>query len=313
MLQTFESLLLARREGLRQRTQDEFHYLLRCPECGALSVASVAVVGSPVASEEYREPAALARVVEDVLRDRSEGGLSCVQGHGLPPDAAEVAWACSFAAGAGRDLQVETKLTRGRAIVRRYTLLSPASEREDFGPEPSASFLDRVFEKPTWAHHLRWALGHESSGDRDRALEAIRRAVEEAPGVPEVHFAHGNILAGLGKLEESVDAYVAALRADADFPAVPEVRFNLGNVYFRLGLAEEAVAEWEEAVRRNPENPEARFNLGRGYQAMGEKQRAVREFESYLELRPDADDRASVQALIRDLGNGKNGSDGKKK
>ncbi len=311
MLQTFESLLMARREGLRQRTQDEFHYLLRCPECGALSVVSVAVVGSPFASEEYREPAALARVVEDVVRDRSEGGLSCVQGHPLPPAAAEVAWACSFAAGAGRDLQVELRLSRGRAIVRRYTLLAPTSEREDVGPEPPAAFLDRVFEKPTWAHHLRWALGHESSGDNERALGAIRLAVDAAPGAPEVHFTHGNILAGLGRLEEAVDAYVAALRADPDFPAVPEVRFNLGNVYFRLGLAEEAVAEWEEAVRRNPENAEARFNLGRGYLAMGEKGRAVREFESYLELRPDADDRASVQALIRDLWDGKNGKNGK--
>ena len=82
-------------------------------------------------------------------------------------------------------------------------------------------------------------------------------------------------------------------------PAVEH--FDKGFEYFQQEKWDEAMAEFQEAIRLDPEFGEAYEGLGYSYVNKGEFEKAIEALEKYLQLEPDASDRAQVEAHIQQM------------
>jgi Flp pilus assembly protein TadD len=73
----------------------------------------------------------------------------------------------------------------------------------------------------------------------------------------------------------------------------------------RLFLANDlsgAISHFEEAARRIPGRARIQKELGRAYMRTGDVSHGVRAYRRYLELAPNASDRAIVEQIIRQHG-----------
>ena len=88
-----------------------------------------------------------------------------------------------------------------------------------------------------------------------------------------------------GRLDDAIAEYEEALRLDPD---LAEGHLNLGKAWARIpGRLGDAIAEYEEALRLDPDLPEAHFNLGNAWaQIPGRLNDAVAEHEKALRLDP---------------------------
>jgi hypothetical protein len=81
-------------------------------------------------------------------------------------------------------------------------------------------------------------------------------------------------------------------------PAAPKGALAEGDGLFRGGDVEGALAKYQEAARANPSDPKAQKMIGKCYNRLGQHDRAVPYLKKYLELSPDASDKAFIQAQI---------------
>lgn len=90
-------------------------------------------------------------------------------------------------------------------------------------------------------------------GRIEMALAAIDRALVLADQFAEYHLHRGNLLFGLGRLDEAAEAFGRAAALD---PADPEAKRSQLTAYFENGRFTEALAVGGELIRRSPDNAE---------------------------------------------------------
>lgn len=73
--------------------------------------------------------------------------------------------------------------------------------------------------------------------------------------------------------------------------------FAKGEQLFKGGRYAEAIAAFEEGNRQKP-HPAFLFDLALTYRAMGDPGRAIDYYRQYLKAKPDAEDRAAIEASI---------------
>jgi PEGA domain-containing protein len=99
----------------------------------------------------------------------------------------------------------------------------------------------------------------------------------------------------------------AASPARADAPpasaatAQAKARFKRGTELYREARYREAIAEFEEANRLRPHGV-IFYNLAQCHERVGDIPAALRAYHEYLRAVPDAEDRASVNAALANLG-----------
>ena len=109
------------------------------------------------------------------------------------------------------------------------------------------------------------AAAAQAAGNLVEAERLYRDALTRAP-VPEMLVNHGNLLARLGRRDEALTRYDAAIAGN---PGLLPAHYNRGNVLTDLKRPEEALASFDAALRLNPGHAEARNNkahllLGQG-------------------------------------------------
>jgi len=77
--------------------------------------------------------------------------------------------------------------------------------------------------------------------------------------------------------------------------------FEKGVEYFAQKKWDEGIAEFQETIRLDPEFGEAYGWLGYGYANKGEFEKAIEALEKYLQLVPNASDRAQVESDIKQM------------
>ena len=76
---------------------------------------------------------------------------------------------------------------------------------------------------------------------------------------------------------------------------------SLGWVMFRQGHADDAELLLEQAVSLQPEDPTINIHLGEAYWAVGRRLEAVFQWRRALTLNPEPDDKARLEARLRDV------------
>jgi len=79
-----------------------------------------------------------------------------------------------------------------------------------------------------------------------------------------------------------------------------QAHFKKGEKLFALGRFDDALVEYEAAFEAKP-LPGFLFNIGQCHRNLGDYDAAIFSFRKYLELDPEADDRAEVEDLIDEL------------
>ena len=134
------------------------------------------------------------------------------------------------------------------------------------------------------------ALGFASfqrNNDYSSELAIWRDTVVKNPGNARAHGNLGKVLARMpGRLGDAVAQYEEAMRLD---PNAEEVRVNLGNIWARVpGHLADAIALYGEALRLKPDDAELHYDLGCALARVpGRLDDSISEYGEALRLRPD--------------------------
>ncbi len=167
------------------------------------------------------------------------------------------------------------------------------------------------------AAHYALGLAYRKTGDPAAAARHLReserlkhaRQPAEDPVIEQVkafyaggltHLAKGSELAQQGKLREAAAEFEAALRRNPDLmPA----HINLIAMYGQLGQFEQAEEHFRTAEQLDPGWVEIYHNWGLALLSKGEKDRAGAMFRKAIEVNPNyADARAQLGALLHEQG-----------
>ncbi|MCA8960951.1 MAG: tetratricopeptide repeat protein [Planctomycetes bacterium] len=107
----------------------------------------------------------------------------------------------------------------------------------------------------TW-HNLAVALNNR--GDRERAIDAAKTAIEKSPGSAISHLLLGILLRDSDRFDEALVAFREVEALDREFP---RLHANRGVVYFFRGESDRAAEALEAAIRRDPGDRLSMFNL----------------------------------------------------
>lgn len=109
---------------------------------------------------------------------------------------------------------------------------------------------------------------------------------------------YGYALAQLGRYEESLKAIDQSLALKPDSaPALDSKGFALHG----MGRYQEALQAYQQALKQDPTIGEIYQHLGQTYEKMQTYDKAIKAFETYLQLTPDATDRAQTEEKLRQL------------
>jgi tetratricopeptide (TPR) repeat protein len=108
------------------------------------------------------------------------------------------------------------------------------------------------------ALHLLGVVAFQS-GDLDRAMQCICRAIKLNGTVAKFHCNLGNVFQAQRKLDEAVQSFRRALELDPQFA---EAYLNLGSAFEAQGRIDEAVDAYRQALNLKPHQPEILTNLG---------------------------------------------------
>lgn len=121
---------------------------------------------------------------------------------------------------------------------------------------------NKKYETPQYAHfNLGIALKHQNR--KEEALQEFHEAlrvdpsfvVGDSPAAYSVYNEIGQMLAGLGRLDEAIGAYQKAL---ALAPNYPEAHYHLGLAYYNGGARDKAKNEFQQVLRLAPDAEVAR-------------------------------------------------------
>jgi tetratricopeptide (TPR) repeat protein len=115
------------------------------------------------------------------------------------------------------------------------------------------------------------------------ALPHARESVALEPTSASAHAALGRIEATLGELEPALEAFTRA----ASLGGEPALERRIGDTLVRLGRYEESLAHYRAAIERDPGDDEARTGAGAALVELGRAQDALAYLEPAVESQPN--------------------------
>ena len=146
--------------------------------------------------------------------------------------------------------------------------------------------------------HYNLAVAYERKGQIADAHREFGEAIKLKPDFGEAQLAQGNAY----MREQNFEAAVEYLtKASELLPANYNAAYNLGACLANSGKYAESEAAFRKAVLISPNEPIGHYQLAMSLLGQSKNAEAKTEFMKYLELKPDAADRADVEELLKSL------------
>jgi serine/threonine protein kinase len=136
---------------------------------------------------------------------------------------------------------------------------------------------------PTFAQLVNQGASLRTLGRLDEALECYEAAIKLDPKKPAVWVNKGNVLSSIGKLTESMQAYEHALQLDPKFDAA---WLNKGIQLQKTGKLPEAIECYDNTIRLNPLQSVAWNRKGGSLVAQNKIEPAIECYKKALEINP---------------------------
>jgi tetratricopeptide (TPR) repeat protein len=139
----------------------------------------------------------------------------------------------------------------------------------------------------------------ESTGKREQAKPIYEQILKIRPDDP---LALNNL--AFAKAEEGVDldqALTMAQRAVQKAPGNPQIADTLGWIYIKKSLTDDAVRVFRDLVVKEPNNYQFHYHYGMALLQKGDKPSAKRELETALKDNPSRDDKSKIQDLLQKI------------
>jgi cellulose synthase operon protein C len=135
----------------------------------------------------------------------------------------------------------------------------------------------------------------------NEAMAAYAKAMTLDPTRARLAIPIGDLQAKNKKYKLAIDSYNVALEKD---PTQVQAYYLIGRSLEELGKAKDAATYYHKAIDADPKGPLPYRSLGYYYKASGDSKRAMESFNKYLELKPDAEDKATITEEIGFLKHG---------
>jgi tetratricopeptide (TPR) repeat protein len=126
-----------------------------------------------------------------------------------------------------------------------------------------------------------------------QALEAWNVVAAQEPTDAAAQFARAQALEALGQRDRAIEAYRKAVALDGD----ARYRFRLAQVFWAGDQYVQAIEQWRAIAEADPKNVDAHMALGAAYVKIGEPVDGFREYQRVLALVPGH--AGALQALAR--------------
>ena len=154
---------------------------------------------------------------------------------------------------------------------------------------------------PYWEVWSNLGQAYKLMGRLDDAVAAYSRALDLDPQQLLPRLGRARALEMAGRPEAALLDYDSALELD---PSQPLALGNRAEILYSQGLVERALADIDRAIALDPRNPGLYYNRSVALADLGEAERAAADLRAYLQLAPDAGDRAEVEERIGELAAG---------
>ena len=131
--------------------------------------------------------------------------------------------------------------------------------------------------------HMLGVLAHQT-GQPQRAIEFIRRAIARNGAVPAFHNNLGNALGAASRWPEAEASYRRALAWKQDYA---EAHYNLGGALRAQGKFEAAVDSYRHALTLRPNHVDTYLNMSNALQSLGMLEGAVEACRQAVSLNPN--------------------------
>lgn len=126
-------------------------------------------------------------------------------------------------------------------------------------------------------------LALTKKGRTDEAIPYLQTLLKEDPSNAQAHYNLGNALQKKGDSQGAIAAYEKALSIQTRYPAA---HYYLGIALDRNGQTDEAIAHYQEAVKEQPNYPQAYCLLGNDLLQKARVDDAIAAYEQALKSRP---------------------------
>ena len=160
--------------------------------------------------------------------------------------------------------------------------------------EPADLVLGDIYQSYPKFPSLHYAKGliYMRLSNYQLAIREFEQEVKNGNGSTQNLLELGKANLELKNVEAALGYFVRAIQQS---PKASEPKLQAGRANFALGRYDAAVALYQEAIKVDSGNPAIYRNLGYAYRAMGDYGSARGAFSKYLEMEPDAADKAEIQ------------------
>jgi tetratricopeptide (TPR) repeat protein len=136
----------------------------------------------------------------------------------------------------------------------------------------------------SWVANLNLGIVLDETGETEKSLSYLKRALELKPAFPETLNSLGNVLNRLGRSSEALPLLNQAIRLEPRFAAAYN---SLGATFMNLDRVNDGTLAFRQAVELDPKWTLARLNLGWALANSGHTSDAVAQFRQVLTLQPE--------------------------
>ncbi|HEX2649781.1 MAG TPA: tetratricopeptide repeat protein [Burkholderiales bacterium] len=192
-----------------------------------------------------------------------------------------------------RRLQAAGRRSEARALCEKILIAAPARLEaltllwdlafEEGAPGAAVDWINRAIgaDRGEPAFHYMLGCALQALGRLDDAIAAFRAALALDPGHAKAHNNLGVALEAAGDLDGAAECYRAAVGRD---PAMAQALYNLGNLHAQLGQAEQAIGEVGAALAIEPDHADWRCNLGSLRRGVRQLDEALAEFRAAIAI-----------------------------
>lgn len=141
------------------------------------------------------------------------------------------------------------------------------------------------------------ALQSDDRGDRQQAINAYLKAIEQGDSVADAYCNVGILESQQGNYAKAIDCFTRCLQQE---PRHYEAHYNLANLYAEVGNFGLAKVHYETAIEIEPSFTNSYFNLGLTLAMSKEFKEAIRILTQYRQLTP-AEEHQHTDDLIKKL------------